>query len=85
MTLTFNHQDMVNGHHHTNFADPTSNGSLVMHFFSSNFFLVNYLVTYGIVTDRRTDGKRQIRAPRALAQVDSKNGTIIGIEGFTFT
>ncbi len=36
--------------------------------FSSNFFLVNYyLVTFGIVTDRQTDGKRCIRAHRALA------------------
>ena len=42
-----------------------------------NFFLVNYyLVTFGIVTDRqadrRTGGKRHIRAHRALAQVGSK-------------
>ena len=37
-----------------------------------NFFLVNYyLVTFGIVTDRQTDGKRRIRAHRALAQVGS--------------
>ncbi len=46
-----------------------------MIFFLVNFFLVNYyLVTFGIVrqTDRRTDGKRRIRAHRALAQRGSK-------------
>ena len=48
-----------------------------MNFFLVNFFLVNYcLVIFGIVTDRQTDrltdGKRRIRAHRALAQVGSK-------------
>ncbi len=43
-------------------------------FVSSNFFLVNYyLVTFGIVTDRRTDRKWRIRVHRALAQVGSKH------------
>ena len=34
-------------------------------FFSRNY----YLLTFGIVTDRWTDGKRCIRAQRAYAQV----------------
>ncbi len=49
------------------FGDPNPDGS------KDKFFLVNdYLVTFVIVTDRRTDGKRRIRAHRALAQVGSK-------------
>ena len=52
MTLTFMHDlDMVNVHHHTKFGDPTLNGSIVMNFFSSTY----YLVTFGIVRDRQTD------------------------------
>ncbi len=69
MTLTFIHDlDRINVHHYTKFGDPNPYGSKVM-----NFFLVNYhLVTFGIRTDRRTDGKQRIRAHRALAQVGSK-------------
>ncbi len=49
--------DMINVHHHIKFGDPNPNGSKDMNFFPSEFFLVNYyLLTFGIVTDRRTDG-----------------------------
>ena len=50
MALTFIQDiDMVNVQRRTKFGDPTSNGSLVMIFFLVNY----YLVTFGIVTDRR--------------------------------
>ncbi len=39
-TLTFTHDiDSINVHHHTEFGDPKTNGSLY-EFFSSNFGLV---------------------------------------------
>ncbi len=62
----------INIHHHTKFEPPKSNGSRDINFYLVIFGPMNYFLVTDGQTDRRTDGRRRIRAHRALAPVGSK-------------